>query len=153
MSLWCRNYDIYNTLKESRLWLRTVLEYMANFTTIHTSTCITTSVDLVMYQSFLGFVPRVVVLVVIATFPFGVLVEGNGFGRLFKVCFSALRVSSRFHSVRNTFTATGFKATVTTKSILLKTGWLRSRRHWWWHRGFTLTMVGIRTTHSRCNHC
>ena len=51
---------------------------MANFTTIHTSTCITTSVDLVGRQSFLGFVPRFVVLTVVATFPFGVLVEGNG---------------------------------------------------------------------------
>ncbi len=48
---------------------------MANLATIHTSTCITTSVDLVRRHLFLGFVPRFVVLAVIAAFPFGVLVE------------------------------------------------------------------------------
>ena len=93
---------------------------MANFTTIHTSTYITTSVDLVRRQSFLGFVPRVVVLDVIATFPFAVGVEDNGPGRLFKVCFSALRVSPRFHSVRNTFTGAGPKAAVTAKAFCPK---------------------------------
>ena len=80
---------------------------MASFTTIHTSTCITTSVDLVGRKSFLGFVLRFVVLDVIATFPFGVLVEGSGPGRLFKVCFTVLRMSPRFHSVRNTLTVDG----------------------------------------------
>ena len=95
---------------------------MANFTTIHTSTCITTSVYLVSCESFLGFVLRVVVLDVIVTFSFDVLVEGNGLRRLLKVRFSILRMSPRFHSVRITFTADGSKVVVTAKSILPKTG-------------------------------
>ncbi len=152
-SSWCRNCNVYNTLKESQLWLRAVFEHMTNFTTIHTSTCITMSVDLVCRQTFLGFVPRFVVLAIIDALPFGVLVEGNGHGSLFKVCFSVLRMSPRFHSVRHTFTVAGSKATVTDKSILPKTGWLKSLRHRWWHRSFTLAMVRIITSRPRCNNC
>jgi len=88
---------------------------MANFTTIQTSTCIAALVDLVGRQSFLGFVPIVVVLDVIATFSFDVLVEGSGLRRPFKVYFSILRMSPRLHSISNTFTAIGSKATVTAK--------------------------------------
>ena len=47
MSLWCRTCNVYNTLEESRLWLRTFIKHVTDFTTIDTSTCITTSVDLV----------------------------------------------------------------------------------------------------------
>ena len=57
---------------------------MTYFTNIHTSTCITTSVDLVGLQSFLGFVPRVVVLTVSTTFSFEVLVECSGLRSTFK---------------------------------------------------------------------
>ena len=64
---------------------------MTYVTTIHTSTCITTSVDLLGRQSFLGFVSRVVVLTVSATFSFEVLAKGSGLRRPFKVCFSVLR--------------------------------------------------------------
>ena len=114
---------------------------MANFTTIHTSTCITTSVDLVRRQSFLGFVPRVVILAVIVALPLGVLVEGYGLRRLFKVCFGALRVSTQFHSVRNTFTGAGSKAAVTAKSLVLENDRMVSLRSWLHHRGFTPIMV------------
>jgi hypothetical protein len=74
-------------------------KHMAYFAKIQTSTCITTSIDLVGRQSFLGFVPRVLVLVVIAMFSFDVLVEGNGLRRSFKVCFIVLRMSPRLHSI------------------------------------------------------
>jgi len=77
---------------------------MANFTAIHASTCITTTVELVGRQTFLGLVPRVVILAVVIAFPLSLLVEGNGLGRLFKVCFGVLEVPTRFHSVINTLT-------------------------------------------------
>ena len=50
---------------------------MANFTTIHASTCITTTVELVSRQTLLGLVPRIVVLAVVIAFPLSLLVEGN----------------------------------------------------------------------------
>ena len=153
MSSWCRNCNVYNTFKESRLWLGTVIEHVTDLTTIHTSTCITTSIDLVNRQSFLGFIPRVVVLAVCTTFPLKVLVEGSGLGRPFRVCFSMLKMSPRSHSVRNTLTTIGSKAAVTARIILLKNDRLVSLRSRLLHRGFTLIMVRIRTALSRCNNC
>jgi hypothetical protein len=118
-SSWCRNCNVNNTLKESRFWLRTIIKHMTNLTTIHTSTCITTSLDLISRHSFLGFVPRVVVPTV-ATFSFEMLAEGRGLRRPIKVCFSVLKMSPRSQSVRSIFTTTGSKAPVTAKSLMLK---------------------------------
>jgi len=89
---------------------------------------------LVGRQSFLGFVPRVAVLTVSVTFSFGVLVEGNGLRRPFKVCFSVLRASSRFHSVRNTFITASSKVAVTDRTILSDNDRLKSLRDRLRHR-------------------
>jgi hypothetical protein len=118
MSLWCKNCNVYNTLEKSRLWFRTVIKHMTDLTTIHTSTRITTSVELVGRQAFLGSIPRFVFLTVRATFPLRVLVEGSGLRRPLKVCFSVLRMSPRFQSVRNTLNTTRSKVAVTARIIL-----------------------------------
>ena len=116
---------------------------MTDLTIIHTSTSITTSVDLVGRQSFLGFVSRVVVLVVSTTSPLRVLVEGSGLRRPLKVRFSVLRPSPRSHSAKNAFTTTGSKVAATIRIILLINDRLMSLRSRLLHGGFTLTMARI----------
>jgi len=126
---------------------------MTDLTTTHTSTCITTSVDLLTCQSFLGFVLRVVAPTGCTTLPLQMLVESSGLRRTFKVCFSILRLFPRTLSVRNTLTTTGSKASVTVTNILPIYDWLMSLRSRLRHRTITLILVGIRTIKSQRNNC
>jgi len=56
---YCR---VYNTRKQSGLWLGTIKELLADLTTIHASIGSTRFVELVHIELYLSLVPRVVAL-------------------------------------------------------------------------------------------
>ncbi len=66
---------VYNTLRDSKLWLWAVVEPVAYFATIDASIVVTTSVELLSRQSLLDLILGVVILVGTTLFPFHIFVE------------------------------------------------------------------------------
>ena len=143
---YCR---VYNTLKQSGFWLRTIRELMADLTTINASIRSTTFVELVFSELYFSLVPRGVALRAWCSFLvlyfFITIVRLQ---RTFKVCFCVLKIPPRNFTAKNTFTAVTSKNDMTAMTVLTNVA-VRTLVRWHRHKRLIHDMCSSGTTISR----